>query len=269
MRIIQLPRAAGLVAFLFIIGLTLATFFPNSALADSDQSKRQFIPMVSVGTGSGNTCDIPHTRYEVLSVSGSPIRVDPERSIDLNLGYRGYAPTSAPLNLVSYGPVTDLSAPQFAAMFADNHLPKFVKTYQRYRWDEGCNCPTDTYSPWPATVLGLKTQPREVIAAPDSGYDIGGNNEYLVLYAGEKGITLHIGRDDDLTGYTIHIEDICVEPDLQALYRRMHAEGRRELPVLRARQPFGRAIGEEIKIAVRDNGHFLDPRSRNDWWQGK
>ncbi|MFO7662148.1 MAG: hypothetical protein R6X18_06090 [Chloroflexota bacterium] len=269
MNLTQRILKTSLGVMTLIAGLGLALITVSFGRAESDISNRLFVPMVSGGQVATNTCNIPNTRYESLSVSGPPITVDPDTDPNLNLGYRGYEPVNASLTFVSYGPATDRSAPQFPAMFVDNRVPAFVKTYHRYRWDVGCNCPVDTYSPWPATVLGLRTRPAEVIAAPNSGYDIGGGNEFLVLYAGETGITLHIGRDDDLTGYTIHIDDVCVEPDLLALYRRLHSAGRGELPVLRGGQPFGRAVGDEIKIAVRDYGHFLDPRSRNDWWQGK
>jgi hypothetical protein len=269
MKLTQQLHKTGLGLVAVIAGLGLVVIALSVVRAESDNSNRLFVPMVSGGQPAANICDIPNTRYEALPVAGPPITANPDTDPNLNLDHRGYAPVNASLALVSYGPVTDRSAPQFPAMFADNRVPAFVKTYHRYRWDAGCNCPVDTYSPWPATVLGLRTRPGEVIAAPDSGYDIGGGNEFLVLYAGETGITLHIGRDDDLTGYTIHIDDVCVEPDLLALYRRLHSAGRGELPVLRGRQPLGRAVGDEIKIAVRDYGHFLDPRSRNDWWQGK
>lgn len=259
----------GLPVALLLSGFLLAFEVLPPALAESDNSGRQYMPMVSGGPAPTARCEIPNTRYETLSIQGGPITVNPETDANLNLGYRGYKQTNAPLILVSYGPVTDRSAPQFPAMFADNRVPVFSKAYQRYRWDAGCNCPVDTSSPWPSTVLGLRTNPDEVIAAPDSGYDIGGGKEFMILYAGETGITLHIGRQDDLDGYVIHIEGVCIEPDLLALYRRTHAAGRGELPALRARQPLGRALGEEIQVAVRDNGHFLDPRSRNDWWQGR
>jgi len=29
------------------------------------------------------------------------------------------------------------------------------------------------------------------------------------------------------------------------------------------------ALTEEVQIGIRDWGGFLDPRSRNDWWQGR
>ena len=67
----------------------------------------------------------------------------------------------------------------------------------------------------------------------------------------------------------MHLEDVCIEPDLLAKYNSLHAAGRDSLPVLKGRQPFGRAISGEIKVAMRDSGHFLDPRSRNSWWIGR
>ena len=115
--------------------------------------------------------------------------------------------------------------------------------------------------------MGVK--PGETIYTPDSGYDIGGGYEYMVMYAGESDITLHVGREDNFPGYVIHLDGVCVDPDLLALYRQLHAAGRDELPALRGHQPFGRALGNEIQIAVRDSGSFMDPRSRNDWWQGR
>ena len=90
-----------------------------------------------------------------------------------------------------------------------------------------------------------------------------------MLYAGESGLTLHIGREDEFFGYVVHIDGVCTDPDLLALYRQRHAEGRRELPALRGHDPIGVALDREIQVAVRDTGSFMDPRSRNDWWQGR
>ena len=38
------------------------------------------------------------------------------------------------------------------------------------------------------------------------------------------------------------------------------------LPALRNDEPFGTATGASIKIATRDTGQFLDPRTCKDWW---
>ena len=154
-------------------------------------------------------------------------------------------------------------------MFGDLRTPAFTNAYQRYRWDANRNCLDDYSSQWDVTVLGMGTTRGETIYTPDSGYDIGGDYEYLVLYAGETDLTLHIGREDEFFGYVLHIDGVCTDPDLLALYRQNHAAGRGNLPALRGHQAFGVAVGSEIQVAVRDTGTFMDPRSRNDWWQGR
>jgi hypothetical protein len=239
------------------------------AQAEGDQSKKLFMPSVYGGVPAALNCDIPNTNYTSLGVF-DPMTADPATNPDINLGYRGYALVNAPLQLVTYdGKAPDTKAPQFPGMFGDNRTPVFTHTYQRYRWDADCNCPVDTYSPWPTTVLGMDVAPGETIYTPDSGYDISGGYEYMVMYAGPNDITLHIGIEDDTSGYVVHIDGVCTDPDLLALFQQLQATGRSQLPVLKGHQPFGKALGAEIQVAVRDSGHFLDPRSRNDWWQGR
>ena len=112
--------------------------------------------------------------------------------------------------------------------------------------------------------------PGETIHVPSSGYAIGRGYEVLVLYATEERITLkYTPHDNVVNGYTIHVENVCVEPSLLALYQQWNADqGRAELPALEAGQAFGRARGWEIGVAIRDAGTFMDPRSDKDWWQG-
>ena len=95
----------------------------------------------------------------------------------------------------------------------------------------------------------------------------------MVLYAEERRITLgYTRRDSVATGYAVHIEDVCVDPNLLALYQAQtdsdgwHNTG--YLPALRNNEALGTALDNEIKVAIRDNGAFMDPRSRKDWWQG-
>lgn len=257
------------IMFPVVLSLLLAVF-AVTAVADPQGRKRtHFLPVVAAGVQGPINCDLPKENYGSLSVHGSPQTGDPETDENMNLGYRGYEPTNAALKLVRLGPVWDKKAPQLPGMFADERTAEMSGAYQRYRWDPDCDCPKDTYSPWDVTVLGLAVKLGEKIFTPDSGYDIGSGYEYQVMYAGDSGITLYIGRDDDFNGYVVHIEDICIDPDLVQLYRKLHVAGRKELPALRGHQAFGRAYGDEIKVAVRDTGHFLDPRSRNDWWQGR
>jgi hypothetical protein len=92
----------------------------------------------------------------------------------------------------------------------------------------------------------------------------------LVLYASQERITLkYTGEDTVATGYAIHVEGVCTEPRLLALYEEMNAAGRHRLPALRAGQAFGRARENEIRVCIRDTGRFMDPRVRKDWWAGR
>jgi hypothetical protein len=120
------------------------------------------------------------------------------------------------------------------------------------------------------TLAGMAVAPGETIHVPGSGYEIGAGYEVLVLYASKERITLKYTREDNVVwGYTIHVENVCVEPSLLALYESWNQAGRDHLPALRAGQAFGRARTDEIGVAIRDTGAFLDPRSRKDWWKGR
>jgi hypothetical protein len=93
----------------------------------------------------------------------------------------------------------------------------------------------------------------------------------MVLYAEEKRITLgYTRRDTVAAGYAVHLEGVCVDPNLLALYRQqIRPDGYRatnRLPALRNNQPLGTALGTEIQLAIRDRGTFMDPRSCKDWW---
>jgi hypothetical protein len=79
----------------------------------------------------------------------------------------------------------------------------------------------------------------------------------------------YTNNDNVVSGYTLHVENVCVGPRLLALYQAWNSVGRGRLPALRAGQAFGQAIGHEIGVAIRDYGSFLDPRSRKDWWRGR
>jgi hypothetical protein len=136
-------------------------------------------------------------------------------------------------------------------------------------------CPGAAIADWPVTLIGLTTTAGEAIYPPGRRAEIyGGGYIALVLYAAERGITLgYTRRDSVAAGYVIHLENVCVDPNLLALYRAQHnTAGWRignRLPALRNQQALGVALGDELLVAVRDNGNFLDPRSRKDWWQGQ
>jgi hypothetical protein len=80
-------------------------------------------------------------------------------------------------------------------------------------------------------------------------------------------MTIKYTREDNVvSGYTLHLEHVCPEPRLLALYQNCNARGRLRLPALRSGHALGRAQGGELVVAIRDNGDFMDPRSGKDWW---
>jgi hypothetical protein len=104
-----------------------------------------------------------------------------------------------------------------------------------------------------------------------SGSDIYQGTYYaLVVYAEKTRISLHYARNDYIApGYGVHIENVCVDPNLVARYQQGQSGGRFQLPGLRNNQPIGTARGGEVLVAIRDTGTFMDPRSRKDWWMGR
>jgi hypothetical protein len=216
----------------------------------------------------GGCGPIPGASYGTLSVNPPPTDRPAEEHPDLNLAIRGYEPTTAYLGLVAYGGGTDPKAPQLAGLFSPPRLPAFSSAHRVHRWDWDCDCLGPVYTSPEVTLLGMATSPGETIHVPTSGYDIGGGYQVLVLYASTQRITLKYTREDNVVeGYTLHIENVCVDPSLLALYQLWNDAGRSQLPALRAGQAFGYARQSEIGVVIRDSGAFLDPRSQKDWWQ--
>jgi hypothetical protein len=213
---------------------------------------------------------IPNESYSTVSVNPPPADQPAQEHADLNLALRGYELTDAFKGLVVYNGGGEANAPQLPGLFVDDRTGTFSNVYQVYDWDWGCNCRGELLTDWPVTLAGLEVATGETIHVPDSGYTIGSGYEVLVLYASIERITLKYTRDDNvISGYTLHVENVCVDPSLMALYQESNSTGRGQLPALRPGQAFGRARGPEIGVAIRDNGTFLDPRSRNDWWRGR
>ena len=260
-------QAASLEAITATLVLTAPVPLPTSpVLAPCDGTCYYvFLPLaIKQPTGCA---PIPGVQYSTLTINGAPTAGPVEQNPDFNLAVRGYEVTDAYRGLVDYGGNGDPSAPKLYTLFADRRVPAFPTVYRVYDWDWACNCRGGLLDTWPVTLAGMAVAPNEVLYLPDSGYNIGSGYEALVLYASEERITLKYTREDNVVyGYTIHVENVCVEPSLLALYRSWNSAGRGRLPALRGGQPFGRARGGAIAVAVRDTGTFLDPRSRKDWW---
>ncbi len=213
-------------------------------------------------------CDpIPGVAYGQLSREGPVSDRPPPEHGDLNLALRGWTPTVGALGLVDINGPTDGRAPKLNTMFTDDRVPTFVENFRVHQWDWGCNCRAGPIEDPPVTLTAFGTRPGEVVEVPDSDYRIGDDFQVLVLYLDDDSVTLKYTREDNVVvGYTVQVSGVCVEPSLRALYTRLDAAGRNDLPALRGHEPFARARGASIRVAIRDTGAYLDPRSRKDWW---
>ncbi len=229
------------------------------------------VPVIDAAPGSDamDPCQpVPDVSYGTLSTSGAVTDRPAAEHADLNLALRGWSTTGGTLGLVDIDGPTDSLAPQLDTVFADHRVPAIAQNYRVNNWNWDTNQPAGPITDWEVTLIGVVTTPGEILGVPDSGYDIGEGMDVRVLYADSDSITLKYTREDNVVyGYTAHIEGLCVEPTLLALYQSCDDAGRGELPALAGGQPIGRARTAETKLVIRDTGAFMDPRARKDWWQ--
>jgi hypothetical protein len=229
---------------------------------------RVYLPLVSKPL---NACQpIPETSYTAISVvGGQPPNPDAAHDADFNVNLLDALPVNEHKGLFHYGGDADPQAPQLIYLFGDKRVPEFSAVYEVYHNGN----PASSYD---VSMVDFAVEPLEIIRVPDRFQSIPDHPvvidprgyKVFVLYAGRQSITLKYSREDGLGGgYAIHVAGICTEPSLLALYEQKDAEGRGYLPALEGQQPFGRAWGEEIRVAIRDQGAIMDPRSEKDWWQ--
>ncbi len=241
----------------------------NGNLADAlpDRSVLEDVARDSA-PGPDPCAPIPGAAYGTVPTNGPTTDRPAPDHPDLNIKLRGWeeAPGTV-LGLVSIPGPTDPNAPKLNTMFGDDRVPEFVRNYRVYDWDWNTDSRGGLNTTWEVTLSGFGTSAGEVIELPTANYDIGGGHQARVLYADEDSITLkYTAEDNVVSGYTIHIVGICVEPTLKALYDRLDRAGRAELPALSGHEPLGRARSSEVIVAIRDCGSFMDPRSEKDWW---
>jgi hypothetical protein len=215
------------------------------------------------------TCPTSSTEsYGSLIIEGAPTDRPAVEHPDLHLDLRGYQPSTAEAALRDFGPNGDGQAPRLTGLFGDRRQPAVRSVHQAFDWDWACNCRGPLLADPAVSVIGLTLGPDEPLLTPPSGRTLGNGYEALVLYADADSLTLKYTREDNVIhGYTLHVETLCVDPALLALYQTLNAAGRSQLPALRGGQPFGRAAGEQVLIAIRDNGTFLEARHYHNWWQ--
>ena len=219
--------------------------------------------------------------FDIIPIEGAPFNHPDYLTGDLNLTRRGYQAVSVPLNLIEFNGDTDPDAPQLAGIFQPRRLPVLQSAWQvnEWLWDAAqCGsvhgCAGGLLADWDSTMVGVATVPGEKLTIPTRGAEIyPGGFRAMVLYADDRQIVLgYTRRDTVAVGYAVHILGVCVDANLLGVYRAQNnADGWRSsggLPALHNNQPFGTAQSDEIKIAIRDNGSFMDPRSGKDWWRG-
>lgn len=242
-----------------------------------------YLPLLHMGeVRSDSGCPLlSANRYDPVSILGAPRPAlpAPVDDPDLNLTMRGWVATEGERGLINLGGDTHGDPPQLAQLFRPARLGTMTALYQVYDWNWSGVCAQSAEEPGcrgvpladpPVTAVALATGRDEPLYLPGRKEDIaGGVYRALALYAEETRLTLGYTRDDSVApGYLIHLENLCVDANLLALYRQLHQAGRRELPGLRLDVPLGASRGESVLVAVRDRGTFMDPRSRKDWWQG-
>lgn len=218
-------------------------------------------------------------KYNVVFLSKSLNDRDPANHADMNLSLRGYSKITSDSNLKDFVNVngnSDFLAPDLADVVGSSFSGKFSTVHRINNWNwqpipkTGTKGGSITY---PAvTMVGIPVSTNQILKTPSSGYVLTEDNfKAVVLYADKNRLTINYTLDDTVsTGYTIHFENICVDPELLALYQKASPSGtikRTQLPGLKSMQPFGRANGTEFLISIRDKGSFMDPRSKKDWWK--
>ena len=222
-------------------------------------------------TTAGDCATTSGNSYALIPMEAADTHHPDNLHGDLNVALRGYQPSNAAKDYVSYAGEVDVGAPQLTALFADQRRPIITNVDQvrDWRWDCGEHgCAGDWLTQYDVTLLGVATTPGETIFLPKRAAEIyGGGYTAVVLYAEETRLTIAYTRDGSVAnGYAAHLENLCVDPNLLFQYRTGNADGRRQLPGLHNADPVGTANGE-LLVAIRDRGTFMDPRSTQDWWR--
>lgn len=200
---------------------------------------------------------------------------NPQNDPQFNFSMHEWTEVNEAKEPVNYGGDVDPNPPpSFGSIFAGRY-PEIVKTYMIYHQKpqteyDLCisNAPPGSFCP-KVTLIGLGAAPGEPLLGLAAGRKISGDNTLMVLYASQNSITFTHSTGDfwPPDGYPIYVHDICVDHNLLAAYESDNAGGRNVLPGVKAGQVFGYAKNTDVKVTIRDNEQWMDPRAKKDWWQ--
>ncbi len=191
--------------------------------------------------------------FELIPLEGERV-VSGDTDLDLNLMLREPQPVELALELIDIPDAgIDPDAPNFSDVFDDN----FTSAYTIR--DNG------DFVGEPAILVGIATEPGSEVRTPSREADIyEGRFVAVVLYATEDSVTFTYARSGSVAmGYTIHYQGLNTDPDLLMAYQNGNST---TAPGLSSQMTVGTAT-DELIVAIRDNGTFLDMRSRKDWWE--
>jgi hypothetical protein len=231
---------------------------PESPAPPEAQAAALVTPVLS--SGQVSRASVSSNIYQLIPIEGERESRPAKEHGDLNLKLRDPQPIEAELSVVDAGVGIDPDAPKLSKIFK----PEFTAAYTVYDWDWGCNCKGKLIQEDSVVLVKLKTTPGEPVYIPPRQQDIYDKKYYaVVLYADEDSLTFLYNRAGSVVqGYTIHYVGLQTDPKLVALFQ--ESQGK-ELPGLTLDTPVGVAT-DGLLIAIRDNGKFLDVRSKNDWW---
>ncbi len=203
----------------------------------------------------------------------------PVHHADINLEVPSYqSKTGGTTGLIKtiHGPSElDPKAPQLNTLLAGNPRPAVRALYDicEWVWEGDGHIGHRENSPAGiknladyASMIALEAQPGQAVLVPQSGYDIGGGRQAIVLYATQSSVVIKYGVEDSVArGYAIQISNINVDGEVLAQYNALRSAGAGQLPSLCAGSKLGDANGE-VLITMRDTGGYMDPRWEEDWW---
>ncbi len=222
----------------------------EASIATSASMRAAVATAPSSAAGSKNA-------YTLIPFEGERGSKSAAEDADLNLKLREPSLVEAELSLIDMGGPDHFYAPQLSGLFE----PNFVAGYAVHTWDWTCNCKGPSLKD--VDMVGIATTPGQPVYIPRRQQGIYQGQYYaLLLYASENSLTFEYDRDGTVaTGYTVHYQGLQTDPNLLALYRQSQGN---ELPGLTLDTPVG-ITTDELVVAVRDRGAFMDVRSKKFW----